>query len=52
MGFPRAGSNPAGCERFFYAYFTSISNMYKISLSGVGFEPTQSYDYESLNLTP
>ena len=22
------------------------------SLSGVGFEPTQSFDYESLNLTP
>ena len=21
-------------------------------LQGVGFEPTQSYDYESLNLTP
>ena len=24
----------------------------KESLQGVGFEPTQSYDYESLNLTP
>ena len=23
-----------------------------VNLSGVGFEPTQSYDYESLNLTP
>ena len=24
----------------------------KDALQGVGFEPTQSYDYESLNLTP
>ena len=24
----------------------------KDTLQGVGFEPTQSYDYESLNLTP
>ena len=24
----------------------------KSSVQGVGFEPTQSYDYESLNLTP
>ena len=24
----------------------------KVTLPGVGFEPTQSYDYESLNLTP
>ena len=29
------------------------NNKTKISLlSGVGFEPTQSFDYESLNLTP
>jgi len=26
--------------------------MDKNDMSGVGFEPTQSYDYESLNLTP
>ena len=27
-------------------------NQQKIFLQGVGFEPTQSFDYESLNLTP
>ena len=50
MGSTRVGSNPANCEIIFW----QISNilMDKNDMSGVGFEPTQSYDYESLNLTP
>ena len=28
------------------------ANWQKFALQGVGFEPTQSFDYESLNLTP
>ena len=32
--------------------FVQMRIIKKKDLSGVGFEPTQSYDYESLNLTP
>ena len=46
MGFPRAGSNPAGCGLFLG------HKKRENGMSGVGFEPTQSFDYESLNLTP
>ena len=71
MGFPRAGSNPAGCElqillvsSVLFIFFLQNQKVtlqltwpswYSVKirlLSGVGFEPTQSYDYESLNLTP
>ena len=52
MGFPRAGSNPAGCESNVLAVNEANMETKPLQLSGVGFEPTQSFDYESLNLTP
>ena len=43
------------CTVYKYRALTDCAtgaNWQKGLLQGVGFEPTQSYDYESLNLTP
>ena len=48
-------TNFVSFQCFIVLYLTWSSPLYCVKirlLSGVGFEPTQSYDYESLNLTP
>ena len=42
------GANQDGWQNIAMAFYSHK----KVHLQGVGFEPTQSFDYESLNLTP
>ena len=46
------GSNPRWGIFFFFNYKNGVKKQSQKSLSGVGFEPTHTYVYQSLNLAP